>query len=76
MTLDIDHPMSFGLGLFSEGPGLAGKQPHRGVFLLQSLLRGVVQDEADALFIGFEAKFFSDEADIYIGFVSVGLVGI
>lgn len=31
----------------------------------------MVEYEADTLFVGFEAKFLGDEADIYIRFVTV-----
>ena len=63
--------MSFALGLLCERTSLTSGQPHRLIFLNEHFLRRMVEYEADTLFIGFEAKFLGDEADIYIRFVTV-----
>jgi hypothetical protein len=70
LPLDVDHPVSVGLGLFGECTSLASDHPHRLVFLLEHVLRGVVQDEAHALFVGLKTKLLGNETDIYIGLVS------
>lgn len=73
LSLDIDHPVSVGFGLFGECTSFASDHPHRLVFLLEHVLRGIVQDKAHALLVGLETKLLGNETDIYIGFVT-GLV--
>lgn len=64
--------MGLGLGSFEQLAGPATrKQSHHAIFLLEEVLRSMVQNEAGALLVGFETKFFSNETDVYIRFVPV-----
>lgn len=71
LALDIDDPMSIGLGSFKElaGPG-PRHESHRSLLLLKQILSGMIQNEACTLLIGLETKFFGDKSDFYVGFVS------
>lgn len=62
--------MSLDFGLFCKCTSLASDHPHRLVLLLEYILRRMVQDKPDALFVRLEPKLFGNETYIYIGFVS------
>lgn len=70
LALDIDDTMGRRFGLFEQQARLARQQPHSLILLFQQLRGGVVDDETGSLLIGLESKFFSNEPNTDIGFVS------
>lgn len=70
LALDIDDTVGRRFGLFKQQTRLARQQPHSPILLFQQLRGGVVDDETGSLLIGLKSKFFGNEPDIDIGFVS------
>lgn len=72
LALDIDNSMGFDLGLLEQETRFARQQPRLAVFALtiEQMSRGLSHHELGGLRIGLKSKFFRDESDIHIGFVS------
>ena len=63
--------MSLGLGVFKHSTCFAGQESHVPVSFLQQFSRSILKNKAGTLLIRLKAKFFGDESNLYVRFVSV-----
>lgn len=70
LSLDVDDSVRLGLGVFKHSTCFAGQESHMPISLLQQLSRSILKNKAGTLLIRLKAKFFSDESNLYVGFVS------
>ena len=70
LSLNIDNTVRFSFRLLEEQASLASQQPYSPVPFLEQLRGRVIEDETCGLLIGLEAKFFSNEPNVDIWFIS------